>query len=145
LQKQDLADSNLFKNIRFVPMKTRVTIELPGYANFVDRGVNGAVVKKYNTSYAFKSKYPPFAVIFDWIKRYRRKIGRGRDAKGKFISDASLAFLIQRAIYTRGLKPRPFIDNNLEAGFALLKELINNPKTSEKLFAQVKFKKKEKL
>jgi hypothetical protein len=49
LQKQDLADSNLFKNIRFVPMKTRVTIELPGYANFVDRGVNGAVVKKYNT------------------------------------------------------------------------------------------------
>jgi hypothetical protein len=140
LAKHKLSDSNLSKNIKFKPMKTRVTIELPDYAKFVDRGVQGAIEKRFNSPYSYKTKYPPFEVIYDWIKRYRSKIGRGRSKGGQFISDASLAFAIRTAIYRRGLKPRPFIDNNLEAGYALLVELINNPKTSDKIFSQAKFK-----
>jgi hypothetical protein len=141
LAKHDLKDSNLYKNVNFKPAKTRLTITMPNYAVFVDEGVEGAIEKKFRSRFSFKSKYPPFAAIFDWIKRYRRKIGRGRNKSGQYISDASLAFAIQRAIYRRGLKPKPFIDNNLEAGYALLQELINDPKKSDKLFAQVRFKK----
>jgi hypothetical protein len=53
----------------------------------------------------FAKKVPIFSLI-KWIKRYRFKVGKGRDKKGRFISDTSYAFAIQNAIYKYGVKKK---------------------------------------
>ena len=146
LSGHGLGGSRLAGRIKGNPTKRRLTIEIPNYGLYVDAGVKGAKESLNNSRFGYKLKLPPLSAILDWIKRYRGKVGRGRNKLGRFISDVSLAWAIRKAIYRRGLKPRPFIDNNLEAGYALLTQLINDPKTTDKIFAQVKFNnKKERL
>ena len=53
----------------------------------------------------FARKVPIFALI-KWIQRYRFKAGRGRDARGRFITDNQYAFAIQTAIYKNGIKKK---------------------------------------
>ena len=48
---------------------------------------------------------PPRRPLINWIKN---KPIKGRDKKGRFISNESLGFLIQRAIYQRGLTRTQF-------------------------------------
>lgn len=53
------------------------------------------------------SRFPPPQPISNWI---RAKGIKGRDPKtGRFISNKSLTFLIQRAISRDGIKPLPFM------------------------------------
>lgn len=52
------------------------------------------------------AKKVPISALIKWIRRYRRKLGRGRDKKGKYISDLSYAFAIQNAIYKNGIKKK---------------------------------------
>jgi len=52
------------------------------------------------------AKKVPISALIKWIKRYRFKVGKGRDKKGKFISDLSFAFAIQNAIYKKGIKAK---------------------------------------
>lgn len=52
------------------------------------------------------AKKVPISALIKWIKRYRFKVGKGRDKKGKFITDLSFAFAIQNAIYKRGIKAK---------------------------------------
>ena len=86
------------------------------YWQFVDSGVDG-VNKKYsretfklmnsNTrTFSFTKKKPPLSAIMGWLKT---KGYQGRNAKGQFITDRSFGFIVQNAIYQRGLKPSYFI------------------------------------
>ena len=87
------------------------------YWKFVDSGVDG-VDKKYSRetfkfldttnsrTFSFKNKKPPLSAIMGWLKT---KGYQGRNAKGQFITDRSFGFLVQRAIFQRGLKPSYFI------------------------------------
>ncbi|QDP64156.1 MAG: hypothetical protein Unbinned2250contig1000_15 [Prokaryotic dsDNA virus sp.] len=86
------------------------------YWQYVDSGVDG-VSKKYsretfkfmNTNtktFSFTNKKPPLSAIMGWLKV---KGYQGRNAKGQFISDRSFGFLVQNAIFQRGLKPSYFI------------------------------------
>jgi len=99
--------------------KDEWTIELTpdvDYWQYVDSGVDG-VNKKYsretfkflNTdtrTFRFTNKKPPLKAIMGWLKV---KGYQGRNAKGQFITDRSFGFLVQRAIFQRGLKPSYFI------------------------------------
>jgi hypothetical protein len=143
LSKHGLGNSRLAGRIKGNPTKRRLTIEVPNYGLYIDAGVQGATESLNASRFKFKTKLPPLAAILDWIRRYRNKIGRGRNKAGRFISDVSLAWAIRKAIYRRGLKSRPFIDNNLEAGYTILTQLINDPKTTDRIFAQVKFDKRK--
>ena len=92
------------------------------YGDFVDKGVSGKQVK-YNTPYTFRSKMPPREPILKWIKR--RRI-RQRDEQGRFTKTNfnSLAFLIQRSIFNKGIKPSLFFTKAFEKHFkGLDKEL----------------------
>ena len=126
LAAQGLEDSRIIKNISYtISGRQRVTILIPAYAEWVDKGRRpfgvdaGRVV---NTP-------PPFAAIFDWVKRKRI---RGRDRRtGRFITDASLAWAVRMMIARRGIRPRPFIeqaitkaDQQLQTYFATTYDLV---------------------
>jgi hypothetical protein len=59
-------------------------------------------------------------VLFDWIKI--KKI-RGRDKKGRFIKDMSLAWAIQTNIFKYGIRPANIYDKTLDS----LEDLFDNP------------------
>lgn len=93
------------------------------YGVFQDKGVSGKK-KKYNTEFGFKSKMPPREPILKWIKARRLNL---RDDKGRFAKGGqkSLAFLIQRSIYNKGIKPSLFFTKPFEASFKRLpKDLV---------------------
>lgn len=76
----------------------------------ITRGQLDILVNDYYEYYV-KGRRPlarkvPITALIKWIKRYRFKIGRGRDKRGRFISDNSLAFAIQTSIYKRGIKKK---------------------------------------
>ena len=89
------------------------------YWAFVDEGVRGAggykgsgKMRGQGSPFKFSTKMPPRQPLIDWI---RNKPIKGRDKKGRFITNKSLGFLIQRAIYQRGLTrtqffSKPFTD-----------------------------------
>ena len=96
------------------------------YWQFVDEGVKGAggfkgsgKMRGQGSPFKFSTKMPPRQPLINWIKN---KPIKGRDKKGRFISNESLGFLIQRAIYQRGLTrtqffSKPFtqeLDNQME-------------------------------
>jgi len=95
-----------------------ITPDVP-YWEFVDLGVKGAVKSPYphqkKSPFKFTSKMPPRSVITDWI---RTRGLQGRDARGRFITRDSLAYLIQRSIYFNGLRPRRFISDTGDAIWA---------------------------
>ena len=82
------------------------------YWAFVDEGVRGAGgykgsgrMRGQGSPFKFGSKMPPRQPLINWI---RNKPIKGRDKRGRFISNESLGFLIQRAIYQRGLTRTQF-------------------------------------
>ena len=82
------------------------------YWAFVDEGVRGAggykgsgKMRGQGSPFKFGSKMPPRRPLINWIKN---KPIKGRDKKGRFISNESLGFLIQRAIYQRGVTRTQF-------------------------------------
>jgi hypothetical protein len=104
--------------------KDSVTLEFEfggaeDYWAFVDEGVRGAggykgsgKMRGQGSPFKFSTKMPPRQPLIDWI---RNKPIKGRDKKGRFITNKSLGFLIQRAIYQRGLTrtqffSKPFTD-----------------------------------
>jgi hypothetical protein len=70
------------------------------------------------------SRFPPPAPILKWIKE---KGIKGRDKKGRFISDKSLTFLISRGIARDGIKPLPFMKMAIQQS---IKQLGKSLKTS---------------
>lgn len=125
LAAQGLQDSRIINNITYsISGRNLVSIQIPAYAEFIDKGRRpfgvdaGRIV---NTP-------PPFGAIFAWVKRKRI---RGRDRRGRFITDADLAWAIRTAIAKRGIKPRPFIqraittaDEQLQTYFATSYDLV---------------------
>ena len=83
------------------------------YWAFVDEGVKGAggfkgsgKMRGQGSPFKFSTKMPPRNAIDRWI--VRKPLKAARDKSGKFIPRKSLAFLIQRAIYQRGLERTQF-------------------------------------
>ena len=86
------------------------------YADFVDRGVSGKKVK-YNTPFSFRSKMPPRNKILQWVNARRFRLRDPKTGKFKKGGQNSLAFLIQRSIYNKGIKPTHFFTRPFEAAF----------------------------
>ena len=56
--------------------------------------------------FKYSTKMPPRRFIDQWI--VRKPLRAARDKSGRFIKRKSLAYLIQRAIYQRGLERTQF-------------------------------------
>lgn len=85
------------------------------YAEYVDKGVSGTE-RKYVTPYSFTNKMPPRLNILAWVNKKRMRL---RDDKGKFKKGGqnTLAFLIQRHIFKKGIKPSLFFTKPFEQYF----------------------------
>lgn len=67
--------------------------------------------------------YVPVGSLIKWIKQRGLK---GRDKKGKFITDKSFAFAIQQNIKKFGIRPANFIDVSIE-------KIMEDPRITELL------------
>lgn len=90
--------------------------EMPIYGQFQDQGVSG-VKKKYDTPFSYKKKMPPLDVFEAWIKR---KGIKGRDKRGRFITNKSLSYLIARSVFNNGIKPSLFFTRPFELAYKRL-------------------------
>ena len=79
------------------------------YWDFVDEGVRGAGgfkgsgrARGQNSPFKYSTKMPPRRFIDKWI--VSKPLRAARDKSGRFIARKSLAFLIQRSIFQRGLE-----------------------------------------
>jgi hypothetical protein len=118
-KKKTTSPNTLFNDFDYLvtASKDSVTLEFEfggaqDYWQFVDEGVRGAggykgsgKMRGQGSPFKFSTKMPPRGVIDRWIVSKPLKAAR---KDGKFIKRKSLAFLIQRAIYQRGLTRTQF-------------------------------------
>ena len=118
-KKKTTSSNTLYNDFDYLVtnQKDSVTLEFEfggaeDYWKFVDEGVKGAGgfkgsgrARGQGSPFKFSSKMPPRKPLMQWIKN---KPVKGRDAKGKFITNDSFAFLIQRSIFQRGLSRTQF-------------------------------------
>lgn len=60
--------------------------------------------------------WPPRAPIEEWVKRHHTRFSsfKSKGSKGAQKDIRNAAFLIQRAIFRKGTKPRPYMQHTLE-------------------------------
>jgi hypothetical protein len=118
-KKKTTSSNTLYNDFDYLvtASKDSVTLEFEfggaeDYWQFVDEGVRGAggykgkgKMRGQGSPFKFSNKMPPRGVIDRWIVSKPLKAAR---KNGKFIKRKSLAFLIQRAIYQRGLTRTQF-------------------------------------
>ena len=118
-KKKTTSPNTLFNDFDYLvtAKKDSVTLEFEFggaeyYWQFVDECVRGACgykgkgkMRGEGSPFKFSNKMPPRGVIDRWIVSKPLKAAR---KDGKFIKRKSLAFLIQRAIYQRGLTRTQF-------------------------------------
>ena len=118
-KKKTTSPNTLYNDFDYLvtAKKDSVTLEFEfggaeDYWQFVDEGVRGAggyrgsgKMRGQGSPFKFSAKMPPRGVIDRWIVSKPLKAAR---KDGKFIKRKSLAFLIQRAIYQRGLTRTQF-------------------------------------
>jgi hypothetical protein len=120
------------------PNSIQVQFEMEDYGVFQDKGVSGTK-KKYNTPFSYTSKRPPRKTLEEWVSKRRFQF---RDEKGRFMSYKTMAFLIQRSIYEKGIKPSLFFTKPFEKAFKNLpNELVEAYGLDLEQFLQFTFKK----
>jgi hypothetical protein len=98
-----IASGTLYNSVRVIPETrndiTTLNIEMAEYQQWVQ---SGRLPRK---------KFVPIKALLAWIKARRIK---GRDKKGRFMKDKSLAFAIQKNINKFGIRPANFLDISFE-------------------------------
>lgn len=107
-----IASGDLYNSIRYNVIKQDedyvLEISYSDYFQYVNRGRRMGV------------KRVPIKALLDWIKIKKLK---GRDKKGRFIKNLSLAFAIQQNIYKFGIRPTNIYDKALDS----LEDIFDNP------------------
>lgn len=86
----DLSNSRFVRNIVIEWLDNEVSITLPDYAIYIDKG------RRAN------NRMPPITAMIDFI--------RHNNIKSTKLSEERLAFAMANAVAKKGIKPRPFIE-----------------------------------
>ena len=119
-KKKTTSPNKLYNDFDYLVTNTQTSVTLEfefgaaqDYWQFVDEGVKGAggfkgsgKMRGQGSPFKFSTKMPPRSAIDRWI--VSKPLRAARDEKGRFVTRKSLAFLIQRAIYQRGLERTQF-------------------------------------
>jgi len=121
---------NLYNSIKYVPKDNglRILFEMLDYGEFQDKGVRGA--KSYYADQAtaespykfgtgnFKGQGEQFRKSIDrWMVKKNVFNKSIRDKKGRFIPRKSLAYLITRSIYSKGIRASMFFTKPFEKAY----------------------------
>ena len=119
-KKKTTSPNTLYNDFDYLvtASKDSVTLEFEfgradDYWQFVDEGVRGAGgfkgsgrARGQGSPFKYSTKMPPRRFIDKWI--VTKPLKAARDESGRFIARKSLAFLIQRSIFQRGLERTQF-------------------------------------
>ena len=126
----------LAKSLDFTIYKTKEGYEIQwtaaSYGEYIDKGVSGAIGKRYyyamdgkrkRSPYRFVDKGPPIPILEDWIRskgiQGRKPKGAKGGTGGQFISRKSLAFLMSRKIKNYGLKSVSFYSKPISYSYKI--------------------------
>tara|TARA_R100001079_G_scaffold45334_1_gene23016 strand:+ start:153 stop:635 length:483 start_codon:yes stop_codon:yes gene_type:complete len=117
-KKGNKASGRLYNSLSYKIQGGKVKFEGLEYGLYIDQGVRGAEghyadKATSGSPYRYTNKMPPSKAFDKWIKK---KGIRGRDKKGRFITDKSLTFLIARSIYKKGIRATLFFTKPFERG-----------------------------
>ena len=125
------ATGNLRNSLRHKLFKTRekyVLVLLSArYGEFIEKGVSGTQVvrsyidrygKRKTSPFKFKLKQPPTRALEFYI---RAKGIKGRDKKGRFIKNKSLAYLFARSVKKKGIKAASYYTQPLSYSYKYFK------------------------
>ena len=106
-----IASGNLARSVQVAILKSNngtdsLLIMMEDYGRYVQQGRKAG------------KKGPPIKSLIQWIKDRNLK---GRDKKGRYITDKSFAFGIQKNISKFGIRPADFVYLSIE-------DIVNNPK-----------------
>jgi hypothetical protein len=119
-KKKTTSGNTLYNDFDYLvtTAKDSITLEFEfggaeDYWQFVDEGVRGAggfkgsgKARGQGSPFKYSTKMPPRRFIDRWI--VSKPLKEARDKAGRFIARKSLAFLIQRSIFQRGLERTQF-------------------------------------
>lgn len=108
LRNKKIATGALYNSVKYnVSTQGKITFTFAEEGKYVQSGRRKG------------ARYPPPGPILKWIKV---KGIKGRDrTTGRFITDKSLTFLIQRGISKNGIKPVPFMNDAIKMSQQQLK------------------------
>lgn len=122
-------NSKLYKsigyNLKVSKRSFSLGFEMEDYGAYQDQGVSGKK-RKRNTPFSFKSKMPPREPILRWINSKKMRLRDENTGRFKKGGQNSLAYLIQRSIYNKGIKPSLFFTTPFVKHFNNLpKEIVD--------------------
>jgi len=124
-------NKKLYNSLEYLPFTDGkfigVKFFMEQYGKFQDQGVKGTksnYTENKKSPFSYKSKMPPPKAFKDFIKR---KGIKGRDKKGRFITNNSLQYLIARSVFQKGIKASMFFTKPFNQAFEKLpQELQEN-------------------
>tara|TARA_Y100001963_G_C6713964_1_gene415641 strand:- start:452 stop:994 length:543 start_codon:yes stop_codon:yes gene_type:complete len=137
-KKKTTSGNTLYNDFDYLvtTSKDSITLEFEfggaeDYWQFVDEGVKGAGgfkgsgrARGQGSPFKYSTKMPPRRFIDKWI--VSKPLKAGRDEGGRFVSRKSLAFLIQRSIFQRGLERTQFFSKPFTQQLNKQTETITN-------------------
>lgn len=99
-----------------------LSFNMNDYGEFIDKGVSGTEVK-YNTPFSYKktSKVIGFEYKTQTFAKWAKLKGyRGRDKRGRFVTNRQFGFMIAASKKKKGIKPTNFFTKSFEQQFEKL-------------------------
>ena len=121
----------LYNSLEYKPFNRSgsigVEFYMEDYGKFQDKGVKGTksnYLENKNSPFSYKLSMPNPEIFEGYIKR---KGIKGRDRKGRFITNKSLQYLIARSVFQKGIKASMFFTKPFNQAFEKLpQELQEN-------------------
>ena len=112
-------------DVKEMPNSISIYFQMEAYGYFQDRGVKGVKSGKSESGFRFGTGSGPKGGLTSGIEKWVRLKGiKGRDKKGKFITQKSLVNAIVRSIWNKGIKPSLFFTKPFEKAFKKLPDVL---------------------
>jgi hypothetical protein len=111
--------------VKEMPNSISMYFQMETYGFFQDRGVKGVKSGRSESGFRFGTGSGPKGGLTSGIEKWVRIKGiKGRDKKGKFITQKSLVNAIVRSIWNKGIKPSLFFTKPFEKAFKKLPDTL---------------------